>query len=110
MQQDSFIATTMQNPLKSSLIPVENVFDSLSQKGLIMPAQQNDDLPAIGVIYETWLTTAQVAEMHDMDMSSVAYLCRKKILRSVKFGGEQRGEWRIDPIAARQYIRRKPAV
>jgi hypothetical protein len=75
-----------------------------------MPAQQNDDLPAIGVIYETWLTTAQVAEMHDMSTSAVVYLCSHDRLRATKVGsmGRGGGEWRIDPDSAKNYKRKMP--
>ena len=69
--------------------------------------KQQDDLPPIGEIYEHWLTTAQVAQMHNMTVSAVHYLCAENKLRAIKIGSKRRGEWRIDPISARNYKRKR---
>ena len=81
---------------------------TVQSKGFFMADKNTADLPPIGEIYEHWLTTKQAAEIIGMSVAGVAYLCAKKKIRAVKIGSERRGEWRIDPDAARQYIRRKP--
>ena len=66
------------------------------------------ELPPIGVIYETWLTTAETAEITKMSEAAVRYACLEKRLRATKIG-KHRSEWRIDPDSAQQYKRRKPS-
>ena len=79
-------------------------------KGLIMAetTPPENDLPPIGEIYETWLTAKAVAEMHNMTVRSVQYLCKVERLRAVKIGSQYRGEWRIDPKSAAAYKRKMP--
>ena len=69
---------------------------------------EENDLPPIGVIYETWLTTAEAADIIKMSEAAVRYACIEKRLRSIEIG-KHRSEWRIDPKSARQYKRRKPS-
>ena len=72
-----------------------------------MPAENN--LPSIGIIYETWLTIEQAAKIMKVSESAARHACITQKIRSKKMGSKRRGEWRIDPLAARQYIRRKPS-
>lgn len=69
---------------------------------------EENDLPPIGVIYETWLTTEETAEITGMSNAAVRYACIECRLRATKVG-KHRGEWRIDPESAQQYQRRKPS-
>lgn len=70
---------------------------------------EENDLPSIGIIYETWLTIEQAAKVMQVSESAARRACTDHRIRSLKMGSERRGEWRIDPEAARQYIRRKPS-
>ncbi len=62
-----------------------------------------NDLPSLAEIEKNWIRTPQAAEIIGMSMAAVVYACNVKTLRAYKLGGE----WRIDPISAQQYIRRK---
>lgn len=68
-----------------------------------MPTNKYPPYPPIEEIQEHWLTTAQVAEMKGMSKSAVAYACQHKKFWAIKLRG-----WRIEPLSARRYIRRKP--
>lgn len=72
-------------------------------------AEENNNLPSIGVIYETWLTIDQAAKIMQVSESAARRACVAEKIRSQKMGSKRRGEWRVDPRAARQYIRRKPS-
>lgn len=69
---------------------------------------EENDLPSIGVIYETWLTTEDAAQIMKVSEAAVRYACIEKRVRATRIG-KHRSEWRIDPDAAHQYKRRKPS-
>ncbi len=115
MQHASSMATPMPNQLQSNLIPVGVQHAAPNYKGLIMPAKQNnDDLPSIGVIYETWLTTAQAAEKLGITRQAVIDAIKRwtgdendpLAIRGVKLGKSGRGEWRAEPASVERYKRR----
>ncbi len=66
--------------------------------------EEFDNLPPLIDIETHWIRTPQAAEIIGMSMAAVVYACNAKTLRAYKLGGE----WRIDPLSAQQYIRRKP--
>ena len=69
---------------------------------------KENDLPSIGVIYETWITTEDAAQITNMSEAAVRYACIEGRLRATRVG-KNRSEWRIDPESAKKYKRRKPS-
>ena len=73
-----------------------------------MPRKKyNQPYPTAGDIYMNWLDVKQAAEIMDISGAAVRLACKDRRIRSKKFGSERRGEWRIDPVAARHYEKRK---
>ncbi len=63
--------------------------------------------PNDGIIYTKWLTVKQAQSIMKISGSAIRLACDERRLRSKKFGSKRRGEWRIDPVAAKEYKRRK---
>lgn len=113
-----------RTPAKSSASPLLHCLRTLAQTYPIAPESdiypterclivahpnQDDDLPPLGEIYETWLTTAEAGEIIGMTQSAVIAAVKRGTLRGVKLGPKRRGQWRIAPVSARRYIRQKPS-
>lgn len=73
-----------------------------SERGEAMGDEERE-LPSIGEIYETWLTTAEAAEILNMRQKSIGDAIRRGKLRGVKLGGLMRGEWRVDPASVAKF-------
>ena len=63
--------------------------------------------PDDGYIYTHWLDVNKAAEIMEISASGVRLACTERRIRSKKFGSKRRGEWRIDPVAAHEYTKRK---
>ena len=61
------------------------------------------DFPSDGYIYEHWWTTEKAASEIGMSKQAVILAIQRGRLRGKKIGDKYRGEWRIDPEAAKRY-------
>ncbi len=82
----------------------------MTRKNKNQPSSFKKPYPDDGTIYTTWLTVKQAELIMNMSGSAIRLACDERRLRSKKFGGKRRGEWRIDPVAAKKYQRRNTSA
>lgn len=60
----------------------------------------SDNFPPLEYILDNWLSTADVAAMHDLGAANVRDLCERGTLRCKQIAGR----WFVDPASAREYV------
>lgn len=68
----------------------------------INPSELSD-----GFIIDHWLTTIEVAEMHQMTTQAVVDAIHRGVLIGKKIGGKFRGQWYVEPESAAKFEKGK---